>query len=286
MPGPPQTDAGRAASRSNKYYYEFVVFEVRHIVPRREAMGHELVSKLPPISEIEGNGDGATDDNPIRLSGAQSLVTPRKQCSNAECLALFISEGSGSPTFSKEEWIGVLKLGRLWDMPKATSLAIENLSTFKMGAIEKIQLGKAYAVSTWMKDGYTKLIGDPNDDTVFEEFRLLGLETTNRILLARDKVQPKVKAASANPTYFYCNTCISRNTGWSGVGEDATTCTQCGSSLSATVILVTRPHTSWKTCNVLFDYESTLVNDIDRKVEELFGEEIKEAERENVSASN
>ncbi|KAJ3513185.1 hypothetical protein NMY22_g15118 [Coprinellus aureogranulatus] len=281
MPGPPQTDAGRAASRSNKFYFEVVVFEVEGTLYRvLKQWVTSWFSKLPPSSETEGNGDGATDDNPIRLSG----------CTKPEfevLLELMIpSDGSGAPTLAKEQWIGVLKLGRLWDMPKAASLAIEKLSTHTMSSVEKIQLGKTYAISSWLKDGYTKLIGDPNDDTVFEEFRLLGLETTNRILLARDKVQPKVKAASANPTYFYCNTCISRNTGWSGVGEDATTCTQCGSSLSATVILVTRPHTSWKTCNVLFDYESTLINDIDRKVEELFGEEIKEAERKNVSASN
>ncbi|KAJ3536488.1 hypothetical protein NMY22_g6019 [Coprinellus aureogranulatus] len=279
MPGPPQTDAGRSASRSSKYYFEVVVLEVEGTLYRvLKQWATSWFSKLPPTSEKEGNGDGATDENPIRLSG----------CTKSEfevLLELMIqSEKSGVPTFSKEEWIGILKLGRLWNMPKAASLAIEKLSTLTKSPIEKIQLGRTFSVSSWLKDGYTKLIGDHEDDITFEEYRVLGLEAMNRILLAKIKLKKKAETASANRTEFYCERCISGKRGWSKVAENATNCTQCGGSLSSggTVIYVYRPHTSWKSCTALFDSESALVNGTDKEVAELFGEEIREAERKSV----
>ncbi|KAJ3513182.1 hypothetical protein NMY22_g15117 [Coprinellus aureogranulatus] len=190
MPGLPHTNDGHASSRSGMFYYEAVIFEVEGTLYRVHKHGFINWSQsvfsdmfsLPQVSGEKVTREGDTDENPIRLVG----------CTKAEFEALLElmnpTDGPGVPALSKEQWIGVLKLGRLWDMPKAAALAIEKLDGFNLSAIEKVRLGKTHGVPSWLKDGYAKMIGGPLDNTTFEDLEMLGFETTSRILWARDQL--------------------------------------------------------------------------------------------------
>ncbi|KAJ3534857.1 hypothetical protein NMY22_g6736 [Coprinellus aureogranulatus] len=280
--GPPEPDGGRFSSRSNKYYCEVVVFEVEGTLYRvLKQWAMSWFSRLAPSADDKSAGNGETDENPIRLSG----------CTKSEfevLLELVIpSDASEIPTLSKDEWIGVLKLGSLWVIPKATALAIEKLSALQMSPIEKVQLGKTYAVPSWLKDGYTKLLANSDSYTTFEEYRVLGLETMNRILLAKLKLKRTAEIEYIRDTRFHCLNCYStkkRDRRWTPITVGATKCTVCYSVLGpGGVVLVDRCSTSR---NPTFQVPGACSPAaIDQGVEGLFGEEIREAERRSALTS-
>ncbi|KAJ3503638.1 hypothetical protein NMY22_g18181 [Coprinellus aureogranulatus] len=174
-------------SRSDRYYYDTVVFEVEGTLYRVGKYGFVNWSQsvfrdmfsLPQSSGVDREGD--SDENPIKLSG----------CTRSEFESLldifYPREGPEVPELSKEQWVGVLKLGRLWDMPKAATIAIEKLNGLSLTAIEKVQLGKAHGVPAWLKEGYTSLIQDVSAFS-FDDLKVLGLETAARIILAQNQV--------------------------------------------------------------------------------------------------
>ncbi|TEB25779.1 hypothetical protein FA13DRAFT_1637015, partial [Coprinellus micaceus] len=124
--------------------------------------------------------EGDADGSPIRLVG----------CTNEEFESLIdvmYPLLKRAPELSKEKWIGVLKLSRLWDMPEVAGIAIEKLSTFGLKPVEKITLGKKHGVPKWLKDGYTALVDDLSKASL-SEMTGLGWETSFRILWARDEI--------------------------------------------------------------------------------------------------
>jgi hypothetical protein len=82
-----------------------------------------------PKGENQQVREGDTDENPISLVGCtKSEFESLLELMNPRCATLSnrgedIShssnrDGPGVPHLIKEQWMGVLKLGRLWDMPK------------------------------------------------------------------------------------------------------------------------------------------------------------------------
>ena len=74
--------------------------------------------------------EGDTDASPIRLVGCTKsefeslleLMNPRYAIHdlwrNFSYSDLSNRDGPGVPHLTKQQWMGVLKLGRMWDMPK------------------------------------------------------------------------------------------------------------------------------------------------------------------------
>ncbi|KAJ3519320.1 hypothetical protein NMY22_g13258 [Coprinellus aureogranulatus] len=176
------------------FYYEAVIFEVEGTLYRVHKHGFINWSQsvfsdmfsLPQVSGEKATREGETDENPIRLVG----------CTKAEFEALLElmnpTDGPGVPALSKEQWIGVLKLGRLWDMPKVGASRPPSHPDAAPQLMETLTSlsgwGRAHGVPSWLKDGYAKLIGGPLDNTSFEDLEMLGFETTSRILWARDQL--------------------------------------------------------------------------------------------------
>ncbi|TEB26414.1 hypothetical protein FA13DRAFT_1737344 [Coprinellus micaceus] len=190
--------------RSEKYYYETVVFEVEERIYRVCRYGFVNWSQsifcdmfsLPQPEEDKREGD--RDENPIKLSG----------CTKEEFESLlelmYPSEGPGIPIFSKEQWTNILKLARLWDMPKPARIAISKLNELSLTPIEMVTLGKAYAVPEWLKEGYTTLIEDVHGSPL-ERLMTLGMEIACRILWAQNQVH--IRRESIGSTR-YCGRCI------------------------------------------------------------------------------
>ncbi|KAJ3519323.1 hypothetical protein NMY22_g13257 [Coprinellus aureogranulatus] len=296
MPGTPETDAGHTFTRSDKYYFDVVVFEVEGTLYRvlKEwftRWSNSLFSDMFSLPQSQaGVREGASDEKPIRLVG----------CTKAEFESLLElmspSDGPGLPLpeLTKEQWIAVLKLGRLWDMPKPAALAIEKLDAPKLSPTEQVLLGKAYGVPTWLKTGYTALVRRLSGDMTLEELAPLGFETVSRILWAANRAQNAfernrdIKGVWVRKEELNCSWCWKTNsTLRQHGGEDDTKCHFCQRPLSDIhgVTVVDRPYTYLvRGIDVPVEADPSYEREpdvFDEKVQEIFGEEIEDAQRRN-----
>ncbi|KAF6747565.1 hypothetical protein DFP72DRAFT_1174880 [Ephemerocybe angulata] len=284
------TSPGQANSslKQGRFNHETVAFEVEGFSHRVCRYGFEkwsqsgfpdmFASTSPegPNEHAESGGDGEGTDKPIKLSG----------CTNAEFESLievmYPLQLSGPPTLSKEQWVGVLKLSRLWDMPEVATVAIERLSAMDLKAVEKINLGKSHGVPAWLKEGYTILVDDLSKASL-KEMTVLGWETAFRILWARDEIS-RLREATPNAGGYWvssdsllCGYCY-RN--WSyqhKVPNAQTRCPNCNYvyTSSGHGVAIIDASTALRSTAPLLDDKPKIVAD---KVSEVFEEELKEAE--------
>lgn len=95
-------------------------------------------------------------------------------------------------------------------------MAIDHLSELGLSPIEKIQHAREFRVAKWLKEGLSTLAGlkDWSEYNLEEIGRILGWETTARILSARDNLKAKL---NLEPEYI-------RTGDW--------TCWRCGGDMS------------------------------------------------------
>jgi hypothetical protein len=71
--------------------------------------------------------------------------------------------------------------------------------------VEKISMGKAHGVPSWLKEGYTSLVADLRN-TSLPDISALGWETTSRILWAYiQATDERPDLGSTNTFCAYCN---------------------------------------------------------------------------------
>lgn len=220
--------------------------------------------------------EGATHENPIKLTGCttsefQSLIE-----------VMYPRQLSGPPALTKEEWTGVLKVARLWDMPVVAKVAIEKLSAMDLKAVEKIRLGKEHGVPKWLKEGYIALVDDLSIVSQ-KEMETLSWQTAFRVLWARDQIARKQEADGGSGGLWnrmgilHCGYCSWQNRALRQVSTTQTACSYCNyvpatsgygltiRDLNAALTRATPPPGD----------KSKLVAD---KVAEVFEEDLKEAE--------
>ncbi|KAJ3503637.1 hypothetical protein NMY22_g18182 [Coprinellus aureogranulatus] len=264
---------------------------------------------LPQGTDEDGrpvNREGDTDENPIKLVG----------CKNEEFESLievmYPLSLKGPPSLSKEKWVGVLKLSRLWDMPEVqhpflsatfhtywilglgviiqvASVAIDKLSQFELTPVEKIKLGKEHGVPTWLQEGYTVLVDDLSKASL-TEMTVLGWETAFRILWARDEIA-RSQATPNSGGYWVefsqlkCGYCWRNRAQLWPILANASNCNYCSQSYSqpggTTVIHAPFTSLTATTPQILADAKAKLVSD---KVAEVFAEELKLAEARNAQS--
>jgi hypothetical protein len=100
-------------------------------------------------------------------------------------------------------------------------MAIEKLSTgFGSDPIEKILLAKRFGVSSWLLDGYARLVGQQAPLST-ETLDSLDWKTKVSLLSLRDRYPPAVYGdaqftdhdGSPPPSMIICNKCKSKNNG-------------------------------------------------------------------------
>ena len=94
----------------------------------------------------------------------------------------------GSDVLSTGEWMAVLELADMWQLPKMRKKAIaatEN-DIQNSGAVEMILLARKYRISSWLIKGYGILARRPDQITSDERERL-GLDTFMRLVGVREK---------------------------------------------------------------------------------------------------
>jgi len=99
-------------------------------------------------------------------------------------------------SLKKEEWVSVLKLSTIWNMSHIRQYAIHRLSTDEAQAltsIEKIQLAREYSVAKWMEEGLISLVTGGYRLT-HADLTTLGWETSALILWIRDNSIPSLSS--------------------------------------------------------------------------------------------
>lgn len=101
-------------------------------------------------------GEGKSADHPIVLEGYKA------EDFQALLMVLYPTTDDivvGKLTLTKEQWIGVLRLSRPWEMHKIRKLAISTLSssTFVLTAVEKVTLARDHKVAAWLVEGLSGL---------------------------------------------------------------------------------------------------------------------------------
>ncbi|KAJ3536486.1 hypothetical protein NMY22_g6022 [Coprinellus aureogranulatus] len=284
---PPQVSS---PLRRGMCYHDTVAFEVEGVVHRVLRHGLEECSSvfrdmfsLPQGTSESGTlsaKEGDTDENPIRLTG----------CTSEEfesLIAIVYPLLQRAPELSKEKWVGVLKLARLWDMQEVAGIAIAKLSSFDLSPVEKVKLGKAHGVATWLKEGYAALLGSLSD-IALPELALLGWEAACRILWVRDELARARTAVPAGASAYWiestdltCTYCRIQ------YGRDAVcapgnaTCQTCGCRFySSNYGVQVRALESLKTTLPQAIVEANEVV-VAAKISEAFKEELEDAERRN-----
>ncbi|KAF5320066.1 hypothetical protein D9611_010340 [Ephemerocybe angulata] len=285
----------RSAVKRGRFYHDTVAFEVEGIVHRVCRYGFEKWSQsvfpdmfsLPQGPNVNGvnSREGVTDENPIKLVG----------CTNDEfeCLVEVMYpmefDGAEEERFSMEQWTGVLKLARLWDMPRIANHAILWMSKKEMSAVEKVKLGTRYSVPTWIEEGYCSLVTDITQASL-EEMKMLGWETMFRLLTARGEVSRHPSVARSTLWFdgeLYCGHCIRQKGVLSAVAEPSNKCANCSRGYGGPLL---KTSDGWGVyINTLrraptesyMDAKSAAVRE---RILELFKDELDEAQKANAIA--
>ncbi|KAF8583062.1 hypothetical protein K439DRAFT_1617767 [Ramaria rubella] len=145
-----------------------------------------------------GKGAGNSDNNPINLTGIQ--------CKDFEHLLAILyprsimGHGVVTDTWKEEEWLSILQLATIWQMPNLRQLAIEQLSSQIISPITKISLGREYKHSLWIRDGLLELCLR-DDSLTEEEGSRLEWKEIIKIAMARERIRSQVLSVSYEPTY-------------------------------------------------------------------------------------
>ncbi|KAH6908532.1 hypothetical protein BKA70DRAFT_1280105 [Coprinopsis sp. MPI-PUGE-AT-0042] len=186
LPGPPPTNFSRHAV----FYSDVVTIRVESMLFRVPINALCRASEVFEGMFLVDRGDqGHTDDNPILLEGFLS--------NDFESLLRIIFPQSvftdfpDSPSLSKEEWEGVLKLSTVWEMDKIRTMAVERLSSMQLGPLEKIKLAKDYRVPLWLSEGIETLAAEFEKHSIDDISLTLGWEKAARFanVIAREQIQ-------------------------------------------------------------------------------------------------
>ncbi|KAJ7117490.1 hypothetical protein C8R44DRAFT_738389 [Mycena epipterygia] len=170
--------------RDQDYYLETITFKVEDRlfkVPRYHFEHNSEIFAttftLPAASG--GHVEGHSDENPLVLEGISSVDFRRLL---KVLYPLNVPQILGMP---KEDWISVLKLSTLWYFLDARELAIQQLNGQNMGSVERILLARKYAVSAWLRTGYTDL-ARREESISLEDAEKIGWETAVRLYQVRE----------------------------------------------------------------------------------------------------
>ncbi|KAF5320067.1 hypothetical protein D9611_010341 [Ephemerocybe angulata] len=275
--------AGSVGAKRGKFYHQLVTFEIEGVLHRisRDLLirWSQFFLDMFKVPQGPGEKEGDSDENPIRLSG----------CTNDEFESLlevlYPQEDLRHSTLTKERWTGVLKLSRLWEMREVAAIAIEKMSALELTNVEKINLGKAYGVPTWLEEGYAALVSGTSKPS-FAEMQDLGSDTAFRIIWARDEnyreatLAAATRSFTANKSDIFCNFCFRSGHGrrtpavfTAYLPRDCTYCNQ-NPSTSGYGFYVTA-------FQGLPSDPSFVPTTIAAQVSEVFKEELEEARRRN-----
>ncbi|KAJ7188792.1 hypothetical protein C8R46DRAFT_1341462 [Mycena filopes] len=172
----------------DNYYLDTVTFKVENVLFKIPKWQFETNSGVfattfsLPQSEEKGEVEGSDDEHPFRLDGIS-----RVEFQTFLKVLYPLSPIAKTPSLFPVEWIQVLKLASLWDFVELRTFAIEQLNVYaeSLDCIARIQLGRDYDVSTWIRSGYTELARRRTPITS-DEASKIGFEVALQIYQLRE----------------------------------------------------------------------------------------------------
>ncbi|KAG9017366.1 hypothetical protein FRB93_007480 [Tulasnella sp. JGI-2019a] len=159
--------------RHAKFYYDQLVFLIENTlygVPRFLLRSSSYFITILELADSGGTFEGATDDNPIRLTGItcfemESLLAVL----DARCM-------DGPHSLKSEGWEAALHLATMWHFDAARKYAIQNIESQYPGQtpLERIVVAGKCQVGQWLHPAYLSLCNRSEPLTI-EEGEVLGL---------------------------------------------------------------------------------------------------------------
>ncbi|KAJ3523533.1 hypothetical protein NMY22_g11397 [Coprinellus aureogranulatus] len=181
------TDSDAPSVPPHNYLWDLVVFKVEERlfrVNKHAFVQHSSVFKNMFHIGDGRTGEGVSDDHPVVLNGYRA--------GDFEALLMILYPTahdliSGNFSLTKEQWSGVLRLSRSWEMYEIRDFAIQTLSSsaFDLTPLDKVALGREHKVTSWLVDGLTSLAVEEMSPDALEE--AVGLRTAFRIAVMQAK---------------------------------------------------------------------------------------------------
>jgi len=86
---------------------------------------------------------------------------------------------------SLDEWISILKLATLWDMPRIRERAIRHMVPIMTDPVRKIEIAREYDIDDWMLPALNQLV-QRDQALTMEEGERLGMEYTLKLASIRE----------------------------------------------------------------------------------------------------
>ncbi|KAG6908830.1 hypothetical protein DXG01_003183 [Tephrocybe rancida] len=153
-------------AKDSEYYLEMVVLEVENTLYR---VPKYLFGTCP---------DFVGKEEPIQLDGVKNTEF-RALLNLLQPLTVAVTR-----TFSKEEWISILKLSTKWKLLDIRNLAIKQLSLANMAPVDMVVLARQFAVPTLLMSAYSTLVQREAALSPAERTKL-GIETAFCLFRAR-----------------------------------------------------------------------------------------------------
>ncbi|VDB95547.1 unnamed protein product [Peniophora sp. CBMAI 1063] len=121
--------------------------------------------------------------NPVRLEADVTAADFRSLLK-----ATFPPPGKLAAALTLDEWMGVLKLAKKWNLESMKDKAVDGADEEiqSMPVIDKILFAQKYGVDKWLKEGYCSLAR--REDPITPEERVkLGWETYGRLMNVREQ---------------------------------------------------------------------------------------------------
>ncbi|KAK7472353.1 hypothetical protein VKT23_000470 [Stygiomarasmius scandens] len=173
----------QAAMRDKNFYFNFVIFQVEdalYNVPRQPFMResdvfHDMFSLPVPVGR---KAEGQSDEEPVLLQSVSKVDFER-------LLNLMFPDAGLDHMPSLDEWISILKLATLWDMPRIRERAIRHMAPIMTDPVQKIEIAREYDIDDWMLPALNQLVQRDHALTM-EEGERLGMEYTLKLASIRE----------------------------------------------------------------------------------------------------
>ncbi|THV06157.1 hypothetical protein K435DRAFT_743906 [Dendrothele bispora CBS 962.96] len=179
-----ENSTNKGILRSTHFYFNNVIFQVEdtlYNVPcqpfmRESDVFHDLFS-LPVL--VGRKSEGQSDEEPVLLQSVSKVDFER-------LLSLLFPDAGIDAIPTTEEWLSILKLATLWDMPKIRERAIMHMAPLlSQDPVQKIEIAREYDIDDWMLPALNQLVQRDQPLTVDEGERL-GMEYTTKLASIRE----------------------------------------------------------------------------------------------------
>lgn len=176
-----------------QFYFTFVTFLVEDYlfrVPRDTLESQSDVFRDLFLLPIQADGaEGCSDTNPIVLEGIQREEFQSLMKVLYPMPFTRLSPSPDALPATLEEWIGILKLSKMWSFTRVQEFAIQQMEPMvAMRPLDKVALAQDYGITEWLVSGLLQL-ARREEPIGLADVQKLGLDTALKLADIRESSQ-------------------------------------------------------------------------------------------------